>query len=222
MGIKNIELNEACAKNAERVLQLFNDVKNQGGNIVVLTLEFNLLGGDVRRDEKYFNKIKNWIRICGENGCRVLRLKAVPDNSGKYSEEDFKLLYRNLLNIISSVERNNVKISIDMGVVAHSGMDRLMAMIEDMGSEMVGMTLDMNIAKMLEEQGILGRIVPLINHVSINEECLKGPERDTLKKTLDALRASAYMGYVSLELKEAKNVEEIGDYMNALKEAIGL
>lgn|GEM_PF-1980414 len=222
MGIKNIELNETDAKNKEHVLQLFNDVKNYGGRIVALTLGLNLLGGDVRSDEKYFNKVKNWIKVCSENECRVLRLKATPENSEAYSDKDFKLLYRNLLNILSSVEKNNVKVSIDTGETAYSNMNRLIEMIEDIGSEMIGMTLDTRIVNRLEDHKMLERVAPLVNHVTVKEDILKNPGRNILEKTLKALKTTAYTGYFSLEVSGARSIDDVSNYVNKLREILSL
>jgi sugar phosphate isomerase/epimerase len=222
MGVKNIELNETDAKNKDHVLQLFNDVKNYGGKIVVLTLGLNLLGGDVRSDEKYFNKVKNWIKVCSENDCRVLRLKATPEKSESYSENDFKLLYRNLLNILSSVEKNNVKVSIDTGEKAYSNMNRLTEMIEDIGSEMIGMTLDTRIVSRLEEHKMLERVAPLVNHVTVKEDVLKNPGKNILEKTIKALKTSAYTGYVSLEAPGARSIDDVSNYVNKLKEILSV
>lgn len=222
MGVKNIELNETDVKNKDHVLQLFNDVKNYGGKIVVLTLGLNLLGGDVRSDEKYFNKVKNWIKVCSENECRVLRLKATPEKSKAYSEDDFKLLYRNLLNILSSIEKNNVKVSIDTGETAYSNMNRLTEMIENIGSEMIGMTLDTKIVGKFEEHEMLERTAPLVNHVTVKEDVLKNPGKSILEKTLKALKTSAYTGYISLEVPSARSIEEVSSYVNKLKEILGL
>lgn len=222
IGVKNIELNETDAKNKEHVLQLFNDVKNYGGKIVVLTLGLNLLSGDVRSDEKYFNKVKNWIKVCSENECRVLRLKATPENSKSYSENDFKLLYRNLLNILSSVEKNNVKVSIDTGETAYSNMNKLTEMIEDIGSEMIGMTLDTRIVNKLEEHKMLERVAPLVNHVTVKDDVLKNPGKKILEKTLKALKTAAYAGYISLEVTGARSIDDASNYVNKLKEILGL
>lgn len=218
-GIRNIELDEPDFSNREQALQLFNEIRKSGGNVAVLNLGLNLLGGDVKSNEKYLNEVKNWIKFCGENGCRVLRLKAMPLNGKTYSENDFRLLYRNLLNILSSAEKNRVEISVSTDKAAYSNMDRLAAMIEDIGSETIGITLDSENFIRLDEKML--KLVPLVNHVTVSEACLKIPERSFLEKILKALKATAYKGYVSLQLAETRSIEDLNGHMDTIRRIIG-
>jgi len=219
-GIRNVELDEPDSSNREQVLQLFNEIRNNGGNIAVLNLGLNLLGGDVKSNEKYLNDVKSWIKFCGENGCRLLRLKATPVSGRTYSEKDFKLLYRNLLNILPSAEKNNVEISVSTDKTAYSNMDRLAAMIEDIGSETIGITLNSENLSRLDEK-MLEKLVPLVNHVTVSEACLKNPERN-VEKAFETLKAAAYKGYVSLQLAETHSAEELNDHVNTIKRMSGL
>jgi len=219
LGFKSIELDEESTKSREQVHQIFNIVRENGGSIVTLTLRLNLLGGNVKSDEKYFNEVKNWIRFCGENGCRVLRLKAVPAKGKEYAEEDFNLLYRNLLNLLSSAEKNNVKISIDADESAYLKMERLMSMVEDIGSENIGLTLSIKDAKRIDDK-VLEKVLPLVNHVIVSQNNLSNPEKNTLRKILDALRAAFYNGHISIEFTNVKSVEDLTDYVKTLEEII--
>lgn len=215
-GIRNLELDEPNSGGREQVLQFFNEIRNNGGNVAVLNLRLNLLGGDVKSNEKYLNDVKNWIKFCGENGCKVLRLSATPVGRETYCEKDFKLLYRNLLNILSSAEKNNVEISISTDKAAFSDMDRLAAMIEDIGSETIGLTLDSESFSRFDEK-MLEKLVPLVNHVTVSEACLKSLEKSTLEKVIKILRTKAYDGYVSLRLKEACSMEELSSYVDTIR-----
>lgn len=218
-GIRNLELDEPNSGGREQVLQFFNEIRNNGGNVAVLNLRLNLLGGDVKSNEKYLNDVKNWIKFCGENGCRVLRLRATPIDGETYGEKDFKLLYRNLLNILSSAEKNNVEISISTDKAAFSNMDRLAAMIEDIGSETIGLTLDSESFSRLDDK-MLEKLVPLVNHVTVSEACLKSPEKSVMEKAIKTLKAKAYDGYVSLQLKEACSMEELNSYVDTIRKMI--
>jgi len=218
-GVKNLELDESNSGGRERVLQLFNEVRNNGGSIAVLNLKLNLLGGDVKSNEKYLNDVKNWIKFCGENGCRVLRLSATPVSGEKYSEKDFKLLYRNLLNILSSAEKNNVEISISTDKEAYSNMDRLAAMIEDIGSETIGLTLDLESLSKLDEK-MLEKLVPLVNHVTVSEACLENGEKNFVEKVFKTLKTNAYGGYVSLQLNKSCTLEEFCSYLDKIRRMI--
>ncbi len=218
-GIKSLELDEPDSGGREQVLQLFNEIRNNGGSVVVLNLGLNLLGGDVKSNEKYLNDVKNWIKFCGENGCRVLRLKATPVSGKTYCENDFKILYRNLLNILSSAEKNNVEISISTDKTAYSNMDRLAAMIEDIGSETIGITLDSESLSRLDEK-MLEKLVPLVNHVTVSEACLKSPGKNILEKVFKMLKTTAYKGYVSLQLAEACSIEELNSHVDTIARMI--
>jgi len=220
-GVKNVELDEPNSGGREQVLQLFNEIRSNGGSVAVLNLGLNLLGGDVKSNEKYLNDVKSWIKFCGENGCGVLRLKAAPVGGKTYSENDFKLLYRNLLNILSSAERNKVEISVSTDKAAYSNMDRLAAMIEDIGSETIGITLDSENLSRLDEK-MLEKLVPLVNHVTVSEACLKKLGKNTLEKVFKTLKAAAYKGYVSLQLTEACSMEELSSYVETIRGIIGL
>jgi len=220
-GIKDVELDEPNSGGREQVLQLFNEIRSNGGSVAVLNLGLNLLGGDVKSNEKYLNDVKNWIKFCGENGCRVLRLKATPVSGKIYSENDFKLLYRNLLNILSSAEKNRVEISVSTDKAAYLNMDRLAAMIEDVGSETIGITLDSENLSRLDEK-MLEKLVPLVNHVTVSEACLKSVEKNTLGKVFKTLKAAAYKGYVLLQLTEACSIEELSGYVETIRRMIGL
>ncbi len=219
LGFKSIELDEESAKSREHVHQIFKIVRENGGSVVTLTLGLNLLGGNVKSDEKYFNEVKNWIRFCGENGCRVLRLKAVPAKGREYTEEDFNLLYRNLLNLLSSAEKNNVKISIDTDESAYLKIERLTSMVEDIGSENIGLTLSIKDAKRIDEK-VLEKVLPLVNHVVIGQGDLSNPEKNTLRKMLNALRSALYNGHVSIEFANVKSIEDINDCVKTLEEIL--
>ncbi|MCS7139060.1 MAG: sugar phosphate isomerase/epimerase, partial [Crenarchaeota archaeon] len=216
---RNIELDEGSTKNREHIHQIFNAMRENGGSIVALTLRLNLLGGDVKSDEKYFNEVKNWIRFCGENGCRILKLKATPEKSREYIEKDFSLLYRNLLNLLSAAEKNNVKISIDIEESAYLKMERLMSMIEDIGSENIGLTLKINDVKNISEAA-LEKLVPLVNHVVISQNSLNNPEKDFLRKVFHTLNLVFYSGYVSIEFTNIKSIEDLSNCVKKLEEII--
>lgn len=219
MGFKNIELDEGSVKNREHIHQIFNIVKENGGNIVALTLRLNLLGGDVKSNEKYLNEVKNWIRFCGENGCRILRLKATPEKNREYAEKDFSLLYRNLLNLLSAAEKNNVKISIDTDESAYLKLERLMSTIENIGSESIGLTLNIRAAKSIDEKTV-EKLAPLVNHVTISQNSLNNPERDLVKKLFNTLRLAFYTGYVSIEFASINNIEDLNNYVKKLGEIV--
>lgn len=219
MGFKNIELDEGSVKNREHIHQIFNTVRENGGNIVALALRLNLLGGDVKSNEKYLNEVKNWIRFCGENGCRILRLKATPEKSGTYVEKDFDLLYRNLLNLLSAAEKNNVKISIDTDESAYLKLERLMSMIEDIGSESIGLTLNIRDAKSIDEKAV-EKLAPLVNHVTVSQNSLNNPEKGLVKRLFKTLRLAFYNGYVSIELANISNVEDLNNYVKKLEEIV--
>ncbi|MGQ9479504.1 MAG: sugar phosphate isomerase/epimerase family protein [Thermoproteota archaeon] len=219
-GMRNIELNEVSCRNREHAATLFSSIKEHEGSVVAFTLGLNMLGGDVRSNEKYFNSVKNWIKICNENDCRILRLKAVPRENKTYSENDFRLLYRNLLNILPSLEKNKVEISIDAAENVYASMDMLLRVIEDIGSEAVGMTLDARTVEKLREANILERVLPLVNHVSMKDSHLKNPARRELEEAFRALRMAAYNGYVSLELQDAGSIEEVKEEFDVLNELI--
>lgn len=219
LEFKSIELDEESAKSREHIHQIFNTVREKGGSIVALTLKLNILGGNVKNDEKYFNEVKNWIRFCGENGCRVLRLKAVPARGKEYTEEDFNLLYRNLLNLLSSTEKNNVKISIDADESAYLKMERLTSMVEDIGSENIGLTLSIKDVKRIDER-ILEKMLPLVNHVIVSQNNLSNPEKNTLRKILNALYSAFYSGHVSIEFTNVKSVEGLTNCVKTLKEIL--
>jgi len=218
-GFKSIELDEESAKNREHIHQIFNTVRENGGSIVALKLRLNLLSGDVKSNEKYFNEVKNWIRFCSENGCRVLRMRAVPEKGKEYTEKDFSILYRNLLNLLSSAEKNNVKISIDTDESAYLKTERLMSMLEDIGSENIGLTLNVKDARSIDEKA-LEKIAPLINHVAIGQNSLSNPEKSFIKKVFNILRSAFYNGHVSIELTDIKSVEDLKNYIKMLEEII--
>ncbi|MEM1557983.1 MAG: TIM barrel protein [Thermoproteota archaeon] len=219
MGFKNVELDERSVKNREHIQQIFNILRENGGNIVALALRLNLLGGDVKSNEKYLNEVKNWIRFCGENGCKVLKLKATPEKSREYIEKDFSLLYRNLLNLLSAAEKNNVKISIDTDESAYLKMERLMSMIEDIGSENIGLTLNIKDAKSIDEK-TLEKLAPLINHVTVSQDSLNNPERDFLRKMLHTLNLTFYNGYISIEFANVKSIEDLNNCVKLLEEIL--
>ncbi|MEM2929326.1 MAG: TIM barrel protein [Thermoproteota archaeon] len=218
-GVRNVELDEQDSSSREQVLQLFNDIRNNGGNVAVLNLGLNLLGGDVKSNEKYLNNVKSWIKFCSENGCRVLRLKATPVGRETYSENDFKLLYRNLLNILSSAEKNSVEISVSTDKAVYSNMDRLAAMIEDIGSETIGITLNSESLSKLDEK-MLEKLVPLVNHVTVSETFLKSVKKSVLEKVFKTLKTIAYGGYVSLQLNEACSMEELSNYVDTIRRMV--
>jgi len=219
MGFKNVELDERSVKNREHIQQIFNILRENGGNIVALALRLNLLGGDVKSNEKYLNEVKNWIRFCGENGCRILRLKAIPEKGGEYAEKDFNLLYRNLLNLLSAVEKNNVKISIDTNESAYLKLERLMGMIEDIGSESIGLTLNIKDAKNIDDK-VVEKLAPLVNHVTVSQNSLNNPEKGFFKKVFNTLRLAFYNGYVSIEFANIDNVEDLSNCVKRLEEII--
>lgn len=219
LDFKSIELDEESAKSREHIHQIFNTVREKGGSIVALTLRLNLLGGNVKSDEKYFNEVKNWIRFCGENGCRVLRLKAVPAKGKEYTEDDFNLLYRNLLNLLSSAEKNNVKISIDTDESAYLKIERLMNMVEDIGSENIGLTLSIKDAKRINEN-VLEKMLPLVNHVVVNQNNLSNPEKNTLRKVLNIIHSAFYNGHVSIEFANVKSIEDLVNCVKTFEEIL--